>query len=80
MRIKLDENLPFSLATILPDLGHDVHTIPQEHLSGATDSSLWEAAQRESRFLVTQDLDFSDIRQFAPGTHFGLLLVSLENS
>jgi predicted nuclease of predicted toxin-antitoxin system len=77
MRIKLDENLPLSLAPILADLGHDVHTIPQEHLSGAKDHSLWEAAQRESRFLITQDLDFSDIRRFAPGTHCGLLLVRL---
>lgn len=26
---------------------------------------------------MTQDLDFSDVRRFAPGTHFGLLLVRL---
>ncbi len=30
------------------------------------------------RFLITQDLDFSDIRQFKPGTHHGLLLVRLQ--
>jgi hypothetical protein len=27
--------------------------------------------------LVTQDLDFSDIRRFAPGTHHGVLLVRM---
>jgi hypothetical protein len=27
--------------------------------------------------LVTQDLDFSDARKYAPGTHHGLLLVRL---
>jgi hypothetical protein len=31
----------------------------------------------KGRFLITQDLDFSDTRQFAPGTHAGLLLVRL---
>ena len=29
------------------------------------------------RFLITQDLDFSDIRKFAPGTHHGLMLMRL---
>jgi hypothetical protein len=36
-----------------------------------------EAAQAANRFLVTQDLDFSDVRKYAPGTHAGLLLVRL---
>jgi len=27
--------------------------------------------------LITQDLDFSDMRKFAPGTHCGILLVRL---
>jgi hypothetical protein len=31
----------------------------------------------EGRFFITQDLDFSDVRQFQPGTHPGLLLVRL---
>ncbi len=35
------------------------------------------AAQAEGRFLITQDLDFSDVRRFQPGTHHGLLLVRL---
>jgi len=26
---------------------------------------------------VTQDLDFSDVRKFAPGTHAGIMLVRL---
>jgi len=39
-----------------------------------------EAAQAANRFLVTQDLDFSDVRKYAPGTHAGLLLVRLANS
>lgn len=77
MRIKLDENIPVSLVAILNGYGHDIDTTVQEHLAGHTDSDIWAAAQREGRFLITQDLDFSDTRRFAPGTHSGILLVRL---
>jgi predicted nuclease of predicted toxin-antitoxin system len=77
VRIKLDENMPAALAESLRDLGHDVHTVPEEGLAGYVDPEIWAAAQREKRFLITQDLDFSNITQFAPGTHAGVLLVRL---
>jgi predicted nuclease of predicted toxin-antitoxin system len=79
MKTKLDENLPLSLAPLLSHLGHDVHTVAQEELSGAPDNRIWAAAQAEHRYLITQDLDFSDIRQFIPGTHCGILLVRLRS-
>ena len=77
MKIKLDENMPAALADSLRSLGHDVFTVPDEGLSGFADPDIWAAAQQESRFLVTQDLDFSNIQQFAPGSHSGILLVRL---
>jgi predicted nuclease of predicted toxin-antitoxin system len=77
MRIKLDENLPISLVSALVRLGHEVDTVPGEALAGEPDSRIWEAAQRDGRFLITQDLDFSDARQFLPGSHHGVLIVRL---
>lgn len=77
MKIKLDENLPERVRPILQSLGYEVDTVPEEHLSGRPDDEVWQAAQAQGRFLITQDLDFSDTRQFAPGTHAGLLLVRL---
>lgn len=77
MKIKLDENMPEMLAVRLRTLGHDVHTVPEELLAGHRDPEIWAAAQAEKRFLITQDLDFSDARQFLPGTHAGILLVRL---
>lgn len=77
MNIKLDENLPHQLVQLLTDLGHDVDTVPDEHIAGRDDDVVWAAAQTAGRFLVTQDLDFSDARKYAPGTHQGLLLVRL---
>jgi predicted nuclease of predicted toxin-antitoxin system len=79
MRIKLDENMPVSLSAALRHLGHDVETIPEEGLAAAPDAAVWSAAQSEGRFLVTQDLDFSDVRRFAPGSHHGILLVRLRD-
>jgi len=77
MKIKLDENLPESLLPALVALGHDVDNVRVEGLVGNGDADIWEAAQKGQRFLITQDLDFSDIRRFSPGTHHGLMLVRL---
>ena len=40
MKIKLDENMPASLAIDLAVLGHDVDTTPQEGLTGAADTQI----------------------------------------
>ena len=77
MRIKLDENLPAGLVPLLAALGHEVDTVTVEGIGGEDDDVVWRAAQADGRFLVTQDLDFSDSRRYAPGTHHGLLLVRL---
>lgn len=79
MRLKLDENLPESLVGVLAALGHDVHSVPQERLGGKPDEEIWSVVQREGRLLITMDLDFSDVRQFQPGTHHGVLLLRLHN-
>ncbi len=77
MKLKLDENLPNRLAVVLQNLGHDVHTVQQEGLSGSVDREIWDSAQKESRVFVTQDLDFSDLRKFVPGAHAGIVVIRL---
>jgi len=74
VNIKLDENLPERLVAALRGLGHDIDTVSAEQLSGQIDPSVWTATQAAQRFFITQDLDFSDIRRYTPGTHSGLLL------
>ncbi|MGB8295346.1 MAG: DUF5615 family PIN-like protein [Polyangia bacterium] len=80
MKIKLDENIPHTVRPRLASLGLDADTVRDEGLGGRRDVDIWDAAQAEQRFLVTQDLDFSDRRRFVPGTHCGLLLVRLPDS
>jgi predicted nuclease of predicted toxin-antitoxin system len=80
VKLKLDENLPETLVTKLSSLGHEVDNVRLEGLAGRDDEAIWKAVQAAGRFLVTQDLDFSDRRRFAPGTHAGLLLVRLPDA
>ena len=61
MRIKLDENLPGRLVALLTQRGHDVDTVPVEGIAGKDDAIVWRAAQSDRRFLVTQDLEGSNI-------------------
>lgn len=77
MRLKLDENMPYDLDMALSLF--DVDTVGSEGLTGACDEAVWDAAQKEGRVLVTQDLDFSDLRKFTPGTHAGILLLRISN-
>ncbi|MGB7157257.1 MAG: DUF5615 family PIN-like protein [Tepidisphaeraceae bacterium] len=79
MKIKLDENVPEELADLLTSNHHDVHTVRGESLVGHDDRTVFAAAVREQRVLITQDLDFSDLRRFKPGTHPGIVLVRLHD-
>ena len=40
---------------------------------------IFEAAVGEDRLLLTQNLDFSDIRRFKPGTHAGIVIIRLRD-
>jgi predicted nuclease of predicted toxin-antitoxin system len=80
MKIKLDENIPRQVAAVLLDLGYDADTVPDEGLAGSTDDLVWRSAQQTGRLLITQDLDFSDISSFAPGTHAGIILLRMRSN
>jgi len=79
MQIKLDECVPTAAARSLLLMGHDVHTVREEGLNGSPDDAVWKAAQLERRFLITTDLDFSNVRQYRPGSHAGVLLLRLKD-
>jgi predicted nuclease of predicted toxin-antitoxin system len=77
MRIKIDECLPYEIAEILAEKGYNVETVKSEGLTGSPDDIIWKTVQAEKLFLITSDLDFSDIRRYVPGTHQGLILLRL---
>ena len=74
MRLKLDENMPMTLATILRSAGHDVHTVADENLLGKPDDEVWNAAVEGRRLLVTLDRDFGRLAR-STNDHAGAIVL-----
>lgn len=77
MRFLLDANLPRSAAEPFRARGHDVADVRDIGLGSASDAQIADHARAEDRFLVTRDFDFADVRNYAPATFRGILVVSL---
>src|SRR5262245_8715905 len=79
MRFKLDENMPGALLDDLVAAGHDAATCFQEGLAGQKDPTIASHASHEGRILLTFDLDFADLRNYAPGSHAGVVILRLHS-
>lgn len=75
MRFKVDENLPIDVAEILRAKGHDAMTIFDQQMVGEVDPKVARVCKAEERAIVTLDLDFSDIRTYAPGEYPGSIIL-----
>lgn len=76
-RFKIDETLPIEAAQLLIGAGHDAITVPAQRMSGRPDPDLADVCQRETRAVVTLDLDFADIRAYPPADYFGIIVLRL---
>jgi predicted nuclease of predicted toxin-antitoxin system len=77
MRLKLDENLGRQVVQLLRRRGHDVQTLPEEHLCAAADEVVIQTCRTERRCLVTLDLDFGNPLLFAPRDYAGIVVLRL---
>jgi predicted nuclease of predicted toxin-antitoxin system len=75
MRFKTDENLPDEAAELLLTAGHDAITVVAQQMGGGPDPALARVCVAEGRILVTLDLDFADIRVYAPSDHSGFIVL-----
>ena len=79
MKVKLDENLPVSAASIFAEAGHDVDTVEDEGLAGCDDPTVARAATDEQRLVVTLDRGFGDVQRYPPGSHAGILVLRVDD-
>lgn len=77
MKFKLDENLGASVREVLEDGGHDVRTVREEHLLGASDPEVFAAARREARILVTLDHGFGSVLAYRHEDAAGVAVMNL---
>jgi hypothetical protein len=77
MKLKLDENLGKTAASLLQSAGYDTQTVPGQGLSKATDREVIAACQSERRCLVTLDLDFGNPLLFDPADYAGIAVLRL---
>ena len=75
MNFKIEENLPAEFVDFLSRAGFSAETVVQEKLQGSDDSTLANICPKESRILLTLDLDFSDIRSYPPHAFPGLVVL-----
>jgi predicted nuclease of predicted toxin-antitoxin system len=75
LRIKVDEDLPVAVATVLRGHDHEADSVLDEGMGGWKDPAPWQAIQDEGRLLVTADKGFGDLRDYPVGTHHGVLLL-----
>ena len=77
MKFKLDENLGESVRRQLAAAGHDVSTIVDQQMAGATDAVVYRRCADEGRVLVTLDLDFANPFVFDPRPTAGIIVLRL---
>lgn len=78
MRFMTDENLHDEVAGMLCEAGHDAISVFAQRMRGVADEDLAVVCRRESRALVTLDLDFADVRAYPPPDYPGLVVIRVD--
>lgn len=77
MKLKLDENIGLRGLELMRASGHDVRTVREQELSGATDDELFQACAAEGRALITLDHDFGYMLRFPPEQGRGIAIIEV---
>ena len=80
MRFKLDENLGNRGAEALRDAGHEVSTVFEQRLTGASDPTVVSVCSKEGRCLITMDRDFTNPLLFPPQNYAGIVVLRLSRN
>lgn len=75
VRVKLDENLGRRTAQLFRSAGHDVSTIVDQRMAGASDDDVYSACCDEQRVIVTLDQDFANALRYDPQPTAGIAVL-----
>lgn len=78
-RFLIDEDMPRSTAVILRQAGYQAEDVRDVGLRGHTDEEIFAYAQAHGATLITADKGFTNILQFPPGTHAGIIVLRVPN-
>jgi Domain of unknown function (DUF5615) len=77
VKIKTDENIGSGGVDILRQNGHDVASVREQGLGGASDEHIFHVCNNEQRALVTLDRDFGHVLRFPPSQTAGIAILEL---
>lgn len=80
MKILADMHISPATVQFLQALGHDTVRVNEIMPSNSSDRSIVEAARKEERVIITQDLDFSEIISFSGEKAPSLISLRLSSS
>lgn len=79
LKLLLNANLSHETASFLRNLGFEVLCLLEEGLGAVTDEEVVELARKESRVIVTFDLDFGQLYHFREEGKIGVVVLRLKN-
>ncbi len=74
----VDENMTVTLVNTLRAAGHAAEHVYDAGLQGRLDVSIFAYAQQHQQTIITNDLDFANIRDYPP-PHAGIIVARLPN-
>jgi predicted nuclease of predicted toxin-antitoxin system len=77
LKLKLDENIGQRGLELLRGAGHDVMTVRDQKLEGATDETVFATCSGEGRALLTLDRDFGEVLRFPPESSAGIVILDI---
>ena len=77
MKLFADECVYQVTVDALRSWGHDVVTTQEVNLAGEADEEQLQEAISQRRVLITNDLDFSNIRRYPPANHCGIIVLKI---
>lgn len=78
MKLFADESVWEITREFVRQLGHDLATVEERGLAGASDEVVLAQALAEDRVLMSRDLDFSNILLYPPANHWGIIVLRIK--